>query len=175
MTLAPADKLVAQIAEKGFLTMAEPACGAGGMVLAFAKALEDEGINFQKHLHVTAQDIDPGSVHMTYVQTALMGIPAVVIQGDTLRGTATAHWFTPFHVLYGWNRRLYHDATQPAEVAEITHQPDVAALETPPLAASPVKPFHNEPMPLPDKPVRPVALSKWKIRPDPLGPTLSLP
>jgi hypothetical protein len=68
MSLAPADKLAEEIERKGFITMMEPTCGAGGMVLAFARALQEAGFNFQKHLHVTAQDIDPMCVHMTYVQ-----------------------------------------------------------------------------------------------------------
>lgn len=95
-----------KIAEQGYITMMEPACGAGSMVLAAARAMEDEGINYQQHLHVTAIDIDPLCVQMTFLQASLFGLPAHVIQGDSLRNTQTAHWFTPFHMLWGWDHRL---------------------------------------------------------------------
>lgn len=106
LTLGDKPALEAHIAKRGFFTLMEPAAGAGAMILATARAIEDLGINFQKHLHVTAVDIDPMCAHMTYLQTSLFGIPATIIQGDSLRLTETAHWYTPLHVLGGWSRRL---------------------------------------------------------------------
>jgi type I restriction-modification system DNA methylase subunit len=62
----------------------EPSCGAGGMIIAKAMALKDKGINYQRAMRVTAQDLDWLAVYMTYIQLSFMGINAVVIQGDTL-------------------------------------------------------------------------------------------
>ena len=106
MALGTKDECEAMIAEKGYLACLEPACGAGVMVLAVARAMEELGINFQRHLHVTAIDIDRRCVHMTYLQTSLMGIPAHVILGDSLRDTFRDDWFTPFHIMDGWTQRL---------------------------------------------------------------------
>jgi hypothetical protein len=47
-------------------------------------ALKDKGINYQRAMRVTAQDLDWLAVYMTYIQLSFMGINAVVIQGDTL-------------------------------------------------------------------------------------------
>jgi type I restriction-modification system DNA methylase subunit len=62
----------------------EPSCGGGGMILATAKVLQEEGINYQKRLRVIAQDLDWKGVYMSYVQLSLLGINAVCYQGDSL-------------------------------------------------------------------------------------------
>ncbi|MDO5776535.1 MAG: N-6 DNA methylase [Eubacteriales bacterium] len=64
--------------------MNEPSCGGGGMVIATADEMLKRGINYQKVLKVVAQDLDWMAVHMCYVQLSLLGIDAVVIQGDSL-------------------------------------------------------------------------------------------
>src|SRR5215469_3974845 len=63
---------LASIKEQGgFITLCEPACGAGAMVIAAAHALYDEKINCQQCMHVTAMDIDIAAVHMSYIQLSL--------------------------------------------------------------------------------------------------------
>ena len=64
----------------------EPSCGAGGMIIAFAKHLKDKGLNYQNLMRVTAQDLEWRSVYMTYVQMCILGINAVVIRADSLSG-----------------------------------------------------------------------------------------
>lgn len=96
----------ASLMRHGFISMSEPACGPGVMCIAAAHALLDQGINFQQHLHVTAQDISPMAVHMTFVQLSLYGIPARVVLGDTLAGEERQSWFTPLHIIGGWSMRL---------------------------------------------------------------------
>jgi hypothetical protein len=175
MTLAPADKLVEEIAAKGYITMMEPACGAGGMILAVAKAMEEAGINFQKHLHVTAIDVDRVCAHMTYVQTSLVGIPAVVMQGNSLHPAApTVHWFTPFHVLYGWSGRLRApNAWEQAQAQEAKE--DARELLAQLEAVLPAEEPAVSAPPLPDLPISPLGIRRWKIHHDDAGPTLSLP
>lgn len=62
----------------------EPSSGGGGMIIAACKALHDAGVNYQRRLIVTAQDLDWKGVYMTYLQLSLIGCKARVIQGDTL-------------------------------------------------------------------------------------------
>lgn len=66
------------------LTMTEPSCGGGGMIIGTAATLKSKGINYQKVMRVVAQDLDWLGVYMTYVQLSLLGIDAIVVQGDTL-------------------------------------------------------------------------------------------
>lgn len=40
---------------------------------------------YQKRLKVIAQDLDWLGVYMTYVQCSIIGIDAIVVQGDTLK------------------------------------------------------------------------------------------
>ncbi|MEM5314148.1 N-6 DNA methylase [Paraburkholderia sp. JHI869] len=84
----------------------EPACGAGGMVIATAEAFHDAGMNYQETMHATCIDIDPCCVHMAYLQLSLLHIPAIVVHGNALSMEVWGHWFTPAHVLGGWSRRL---------------------------------------------------------------------
>lgn len=67
------------------VTLNEPSCGGGGMIIAAAKVLKEKGINYQRCMKVVAQDLDWKAVYMCYVQLSLLGIDAEVVQGDTLR------------------------------------------------------------------------------------------
>lgn len=89
-----------------FITLGEPACGSGGMIVAAMQVLREEGINFQRRVHVSAQDLDLTAVHMTYIHLTLLGVPAVISHGDTLTGEVHDHWPTPAHVLGLWDRRI---------------------------------------------------------------------
>lgn len=68
----------------GVIELHEPSCGGGGMIIAAAKTLRDNGVDFQRRLRVVAQDLDWKGVYMTYLQLSLLGIQAKVVQGDTL-------------------------------------------------------------------------------------------
>src|SRR5579863_8704513 len=51
--------------------------------------------HYQKHLHVTAVDVDPKCVHMTYLQLSLLHVPAIVVHGNSLSLEEFGHWYTP--------------------------------------------------------------------------------
>lgn len=102
------DGVKAIIERQGFFTMSEPTTGAGGMVIAAAHVLHEQGINYQQCMHVTAQDIDITAVHMTYIQLALLHVPAIVIHGNSLApgDENKSYWATPAHVLGFWDSKL---------------------------------------------------------------------
>ena len=70
--------------KNGVYHLYEPTCGAGGMIIAMAQCLKEEGIDYQKKLKVVAQDLDWKSVYMAYVQLSYYGIRAKIIQGDAI-------------------------------------------------------------------------------------------
>ena len=72
-------------------SMNEPAAGAGAIIIALAKVVNKHGFNYQKQLQVIAQDLDYKAVYMCYVQLSLLGIPAKVVQGNTLTDPVTEH------------------------------------------------------------------------------------
>lgn len=106
MMMGDGQDLVTKTGARGFVRVLEPACGAGGMLIAAAHAMHDAGLNYQQCMHATAIDIDQRCVHMTFVQLALLHVPAVVIHGNGLTGECREQWFTPAHILGGWRARL---------------------------------------------------------------------
>ena len=112
------------VAEKGFVTLSEPACGSGGMVVAYAAAMRAAGLNPQQQLHVTGVDVDLTAIHMAYVQISLLGIPAVLLHGNTLSLETRSTWRTPFHMLYGWEWKRKHGEPEALEAEPAIAQPE---------------------------------------------------
>jgi type I restriction-modification system DNA methylase subunit len=79
-----------------YVTLDEPTCGAGGMVIAAAKVLLDRGYNPQTQLLVQCTDLDPVAARMCFVQLSLLGIPACVRIGNSLSQKITREMYTPF-------------------------------------------------------------------------------
>jgi hypothetical protein len=117
------------------------------MVIALARALIEEGINYQQALHVTAIDRDIIAVHMAYVQCTLLHIPAVVLHGDTLRGETYSVWRTFAHVMGLWDMRLARDlripsaSCQEASVAQASQMAAVPILSFPASSDSQLRLF----------------------------------
>jgi type I restriction-modification system DNA methylase subunit len=95
--------------ERGFVKLCEPACGAGGMVLAFARCLIDSGKDPAQAMWARCQDIDRLVALICYTQLSLWNIPAVVIVGDTLANEEREVFYTPAHYLGFWDVRLKRD------------------------------------------------------------------
>jgi len=89
-----------------FITLSEPACGAGGMVIAFAETMLDQGGNPQEQLWVNCIDVDIVAGMMCYVQLSLLGIPGEVVIGNTLSMKFTRVFRTPMHFLGFWDGKL---------------------------------------------------------------------
>lgn len=58
------------IEENGFVTVQEPAVGAGGMVIAVADVIEGLGFDPAKHLWVEATELSRSTYHMGFIQKA---------------------------------------------------------------------------------------------------------
>ena len=98
--------LKVDIENKDFITMCEPCCGSGGMIIAFADCMKEEGINFQKKLYVEAMDIDEICYKMAYLQLSLLGIAAKVQLGNSLTLEVKETLYTPMFFINGFYRRL---------------------------------------------------------------------
>lgn len=93
---------------KGYVTILEPASGAGGMMLAAADEVQALGYDPGQHMLVNTIDISPMCFKMTYLQLAWRGIPALVQQGDTLRMQMVEGAWTPATVgFFGVHGRLF--------------------------------------------------------------------
>jgi hypothetical protein len=82
------------IEKKGFITICDPCVGAGSMLLAAAKVLKSQEIDFQSKALFYGTDIDRTCFHMAFIQLSLIGAPCVVSLGDSLAQTFQEHWKT---------------------------------------------------------------------------------
>jgi hypothetical protein len=109
--------LAEEIREKGYIIIDDPCCGSGATLIAAIntakKILEKEGLNFQKHVLVTGQDIDATVAFMCYIQLSLLGMAGYIKIGNTLTEPMVAgesvdnYWFMPIYFDDVWvTRRL---------------------------------------------------------------------
>lgn len=127
MNIASGKALVEQ---HGFVRLLEPAVGAGGMVIATAQTLAEEGFPYQRSMHATAVDIDARCVHMAFIQFALLHIPAIVIEGNSLTDEVRSTWYTPAHIMGGWSHKL-RERESSREPGHNKLAPEVASIQKP--------------------------------------------
>ena len=94
------------IKNQEIVTLSEPCCGSGGIIIAYAEIMKKYGINFQQNLFVEAIDIDELCFQMAYLQLSLYGIPARVMLGDTLAYEFSQIIYTPMYFINGFSWRL---------------------------------------------------------------------
>ncbi|MEG3126989.1 N-6 DNA methylase [Pantoea cypripedii] len=92
--------------QKPFITLREPACGAGCMVLAVADILNQAGYASHRHMWFSATDVDPLSAGMAYIQLSLCGVAGEVVIGNSLMDERRRILYTPAHYLGNWSYRL---------------------------------------------------------------------
>ena len=73
----------------GIITVGEPACGAGVLILGFAKSIPRNDV---LRLRVRANDVNLDACNMCYVNTSLNGIPTTVTHGNALSGEEWGRW-----------------------------------------------------------------------------------
>ena len=131
---------------KPFITLSEPACGAGGMVLAFVKTMISHGHDPAKRLWVQCIDVDRLAALMCYVQLALWNVPAEVLVGNTLSLQFREVWHTPQHLLGMWEHRLANREAHRAAGTPADSPPEVTAPRTPPGIETPVSGAPTKPV-----------------------------
>ena len=106
------------IEEKGYVTINDPACGGGVMLVAACAHMKELGYNINRQVCIYAQDIDSKCANMTYIQLALLGVPAVVVTGNTLPMEARRTVVTPMWHVYGFGfkeARRMREAVEPKQ------------------------------------------------------------
>ena len=90
------DEILEKTQNDGVLTLNDSCCGGGGMMMAALDVLKNKyHINYTRNCFVLCSDIDLRCVHMTYLQLALAGVPAIVKHQDSLTGETWSVWKTP--------------------------------------------------------------------------------
>lgn len=96
----------------------DPCCGAGCLLLAGYNAmreqLESTDPDWDKYVLFVAQDIDPLACKMCYIQMCCIGVPGVVVAGNSLFPDAerepTDFWFT--HKYFALDEKAFENAYQ---------------------------------------------------------------
>lgn len=107
-----------RIAKQGWVSVNDPACGAGALLIAYANECKSVGVNFQTSVLFVAQDIDLVAGLMCYIQLSLMGCSGYVVIQNTLTKPSTSYddrgllphdnpnvWYTPFYNSPIWQGR----------------------------------------------------------------------
>ena len=94
------------IENKDIVTLSEPCCGSGGIIIAYAETMKNHNINYQQKLFVEAIDIDELCFQMAYLQLSLYGIPARLMLGDTLAYKFSQLIYTPMYFINGFSWQL---------------------------------------------------------------------
>ncbi len=125
--------------DKPFVTLQEPACGAGGMVLAFVKVMLSHGHNPAERMWAHCQDVDRLAALMCYLQLALWNVPAVVVVGNTLALEVREVFYTPAHYLGFWDSKLRRREEDQQEARQASLSADSEAASLVPTASIPLK------------------------------------
>lgn len=145
--------IAAQVEAQGWVSVADPACGAGALLVAFANECLRQKVNYQQSVLYVAQDIDFTAGLMCYIQLSLLGCAGYIVIGDTLAHPSTAYdrrgliprdegnvWYTPMYFRDVWRwRRLWAQVNlmcegdsgpQPAQQAQtkVTPPPEPTRL-----------------------------------------------
>lgn len=117
------EKAVQEVEDKGWISLCDPACGAGATLVAAANELRAKGINYQTRCCFIGQDVDRVVAQMCYIQLSLLGCPGYVMVANTLSDPLTGPvlwpeekrgrrnkpdqelWFTPMWASEVWNMR----------------------------------------------------------------------
>lgn len=105
------ENLTGEISQKGYVTVSDPACGSGALLLSFYETVREMGITGYQVLAV-AQDVDRSAALMCYLQLSVLFIPAIVIVGNSITNPGidpqNEVWYTPAYNVYHWHYERYH-------------------------------------------------------------------
>jgi Type I restriction-modification system methyltransferase subunit len=128
------DDAAAEVERRGYISVNDPCCGAGALLVAFANECRRQEINFQTSVLFVAQDIDITAALMCYIQLSLLGCAGYVIIGNTLTTPPTEPlrnqnvWYTPMYFRDIWQWRAAIKATK-----------HITGATEPPVNTEPVK------------------------------------
>lgn len=132
-----------QVKEKGFVSVNDCACGGGATLIAAAEIAYEEltvkdKLNWQNHIMFAAQDIDPITAKMCYIQLSLLGCAGYVKIGDSItdpmhEGDDNAkYWYTPMWFSEVWQFRRIWNSLDKIMTSAVKHKANVTkTTETP--------------------------------------------
>lgn len=111
------DKVHQKLKDDGWISICDPACGAGATLVAAANVLHHRGVNYQQNVLFVGQDIDRVVGMMCYIQLSLLGCPGYICIASTISNPICGNalmpvekedqefWYTPFYFRTEWHYR----------------------------------------------------------------------
>ena len=131
--------LEAKINQRGWISVNDPACGTGALLVAFANECKLRHTNYQTSVLFVAQDIDHIVGCMCYIQLSLLGCSGYVVIGNSLTKPCSGIdgdplipvpgdniWYTPMYFRDAWHYRRLGQVMDRV----IRASPQQCALET---------------------------------------------
>ena len=107
-----------ELLTKGWISINDPACGAGATLIAAANQLSQQHINYQTDALFVGQDIDRVAGMMCYIQLSLLGCAGYIVIANTLTNPITGRnilipypkkdqeiWYMPMFASELWTYR----------------------------------------------------------------------
>jgi hypothetical protein len=88
------------------ISLSEPTCGVGGMILAATSVLREMQVDVQRDIIWTAVEIDHRAMCAAYIQCFYSGIPAHIVWGNCLDDDERLVSSTPAALLQDFSVRL---------------------------------------------------------------------
>lgn len=102
------DRIIDELSHKEYITANDPTCGGGSLLIALAGKLLKMGINYQERCLFVGQELDIVTACSAYIQFSMLGMPGVVICGDTLKEPLTENPLLIQSASNVWKMPLYY-------------------------------------------------------------------
>lgn len=145
-----------EIDKSGYMSVCDPCCGGGAMLIGFAQHCMEQKVNYHNNVLFVGQDIDPIVARMCYIQMSLLGCPGYVVIGNSLTQPIVGNplfpqtdkvnpdlpdadiWYTPFWFTEAWHyRRALYQVTSLVQSCVSSEKQD----EPTPPVVPPVEPL----------------------------------
>lgn len=119
MSMINAGDLKSQLETRPWISVNDPACGAGATLIAFAQECLRQKVNYQTSVLFVAQDVDRVAALMCFVQLSLLGCAGYIVIGNSLTNPVVGHntlrpvqqegqeiWYMPMLYSDIWQSRI---------------------------------------------------------------------
>ena len=114
-----AGNLKGHLEQQPWVSVCDPAVGAGALLIAFAQECLHQHINYQRDVLFVGQDVDRTAAMMSFVQLSLLGCAGYIVVGDSLLHPTAGPsvllpvqqerqeiWYTPMFFTDTWQLRV---------------------------------------------------------------------
>lgn len=98
----------AELSQKGYISVLEPAVGGGANVIAFCEVLKNHDINYQTQCVIVCQELSKLTALMCYTALSLIGCAAVVKIGNSLSDPYTNYFAECSKGAEIWTTQMFH-------------------------------------------------------------------